>query len=657
MSPPSELSSLPYLVTENRKLELSVIIVSYQVRYFLEQCLHTVLAAAEGLDAEVIVTDNASADGSLAFLQPLFPSVRFIQNSENLGFAKANNEALKYCSGKWVLFLNPDTLVPKNALRNCLAYLQQHPAAGALGVRMLDGRGRFLPESKRSFPSPWVSFCKLSGLAALFPASHLFNRYALGYLDERRDHVVPVLAGAFLMVNKEVLNQLQGFDETYFLYGEDIDLSYRIQKAGYENHYFAGTSILHFKGESSAGEKRKRDRFFYRAMQVFVTKHYHSGSAKVFSGLLQVAIHIRSLLAGLHRFSRSWMLPLTDGLLLLAALHLFRLGWVIQFRNGKDFGVDALPVLIPFLTCCFIGAAACTGLYEQRLRISRLLLSLIAGQVFMLAAYALLPEQFRFSRGVVLGGGLLGLWLLLLRRILFTKKWTVPGTGDARTLVVANAVQYASVSRILAADSNQAQLVGRVGMAEKEEDTLGTLSQLPQLVTAHAISQIIFCVDALNWNRLTDTLAAFKKNVPIFLFYTSGSHAIISSQARPSGVALVTPETGFSLANAYQQRMKRIVDLFFSLLFLLGFPLHLLIHPHPIQLLKQVARVLNGKKTWVGYSSGAEDLPALPDAVITSRGAKPMGEAATYAADRFYARHYDWWNDVNTILKYYRQLS
>lgn len=644
-------------MTENLQLELSVIIVSYQVRYFLEQCLHTVLAATGGMDAEVIVTDNASADGSLAYLQPLFPSVRFIQNTENLGFARANNEALQYCSGKWILFLNPDTLVPKDGLRACLTYLQQHPAAGALGVRMLDGRGQFLPESKRSFPSPWVSFCKLSGLAALFPASRIFNRYALGHLDERQQHVVPVLAGAFLMVRKQVLDEVQGFDETYFLYGEDIDLSYRIQKAGYENHYFAGISILHFKGESSAGEKRKRDRFFYRAMQIFVTKHYHSGTAKLFPFLLQVAIHIRSLLATLFRVFRLLSLPLTDGLLLLVSLHLVRLGWIARFRNGKDFGVDAIPILIPFLACCYIGAAAFTGLYEKRQRVSRVLSSLTIGLLCMLAAYALLPEQFRFSRGVVLGGGVLGLLLLFFLRIGLIQKGKENDTLGARTLVVASAAAYTTIARILAADSNRAQIIGRVGPGNEEENVVGPVSELTLLVSAHKIQQLIFCVDDLPWNQLTGILAVFKKRVPAFLFYTSGSHAIISSRARPSGAPLVTPETGFELATAYQQHMKRIVDIFFSLLFLLAFPLHFIFHPHPFQLLKLAALVLNGKKTWIGYSRQAEALPSLPDAVLTSEGNKPADEKTGYAADRFYARHYDWWDDVHAMLKYYRRLS
>jgi GT2 family glycosyltransferase len=217
----------------------------------LEQCLHTVLKAVDQIESEIWVVDNQSTDGSMAYLKPLFPTVYFIENQKNTGFGAANNQALARCSGKYILFLNPDTLIPEDCLRNCLSFMKSHANAGALGIRMLDGSGIFLPESKRAFPSPIRAFYKLIGFSALFPKSARFNRYSLGHLNSKENHEVDVLAGAYMMVSKSILDETGGFDERFFMYGEDIDLSYRIQKAGYTNYYFAGSSIIHFKGEST----------------------------------------------------------------------------------------------------------------------------------------------------------------------------------------------------------------------------------------------------------------------------------------------------------------------------------------------------------------------------------------------------------------------
>ena len=275
-------------------MHLSVIIVNYNVRYFLEQCLCSVQKAIKNIDAEVFVVDNASKDGSVEYLQAGFPFVKFIANTDNVGFAHANNQALNLCSGDYVLFLNPDTIVPEDCFEKCISFLNENTDAGALGVRMLDGGGKFLPESKRSFPSPVTSMFKLFGLSSLFPKSKTFARYSLGHLDENKNHEVDVLAGAFLMGRREILQQLKGFDETFFMYGEDIDLSYRIQKSGYKNYYFAETSIIHFKGESTRKGSLNYIKMFYNAMSVFVSKHYSGGTAQIYRFFIQIAIWFRA---------------------------------------------------------------------------------------------------------------------------------------------------------------------------------------------------------------------------------------------------------------------------------------------------------------------------------------------------------------------------
>ncbi|MBL0883443.1 MAG: glycosyltransferase family 2 protein [Chitinophagaceae bacterium] len=258
-------------------MTLSIIIVNYNVRAFLEQCIRTVLTASHHIDTEIIVVDNSSSDNCIPILQPLFPKVQFIRSDTNLGFSKANNLALQKASGSFILFLNPDTLLPPATLLTCLQHFYLHEQTGALGVRMINGFGEFLPESKRAMPSLSTAFLKLSGLAAIFPSSGFFNRYALGHLSPLQNHSVEVLAGAFMMVRKNILDTLGGFDTDYFMYGEDIDLSLRIAKAGYTLQYLAQPAIVHYKGQSSKQRRLFHTAIFFEAMKIFVQKHYRLG--------------------------------------------------------------------------------------------------------------------------------------------------------------------------------------------------------------------------------------------------------------------------------------------------------------------------------------------------------------------------------------------
>lgn len=278
----------------HNQLVLSVIIVNYNVKYFLEQCLCSVQKAITSIDAEIIVIDNHSSDGSLEYLPPLFPSVIFLVNNKNIGFSKANNIALRHAKGDFILFLNPDTIVNENCFTHCISFLNTAANKGAAGIRMIDGSGKFLPESKRSFPSPISSFYKLIGLASIFPGSKYFNHYALGNLDNNKTHEIDVLAGAFMIIKKEVMGKINGFDENFFMYGEDIDLSYRIKHAGYKIFYLGETTIIHFKGESAKKQNINYVRMFYTAMNIFVSKHYSRVTSFFFSLFIWLAIAIRT---------------------------------------------------------------------------------------------------------------------------------------------------------------------------------------------------------------------------------------------------------------------------------------------------------------------------------------------------------------------------
>lgn len=281
--------------------KISVIIVNYNVKYFLEQCLRSVRAATTGMEAEVFVVDNNSTDGSVDYLRPKFPEVRFVENADNVGFARANNQAIKECVGEYVLLLNPDTVIGEESLRTLCYFMDEHPATGGIGVKMLDAHGMFLPESKRSFPSPWVSFCKMFGLSKMFPRSHTFSRYSLDYLDKEKQHSVEVLSGAFMLLRHEALDKIGLLDEAFFMYGEDIDLSYRMVLGGYKNLYIP-ERILHYKGESTQPGDMKYVKAFYGAMLIFFRKYYpQSGPLAGF--FIRLAVMLRALPAALARVS------------------------------------------------------------------------------------------------------------------------------------------------------------------------------------------------------------------------------------------------------------------------------------------------------------------------------------------------------------------
>jgi len=307
------------------------------------------------IQAEVIVVDNHSTNQSLAYLQPLFPWVQFIANTENLGFAKANNQAVAIAKGEYCLFLNPDTLIAEDCFELCLGFLRTHPNAGGLGIRMIDGSGQFLPESKRAFPSAITAFFKLVGLSALFPKSRLFNKYSLGYLSPNENQVVDVLAGAFFMVSSRVLSTVGCFDERFFMYAEDIDLSYRIQQAGFINYYFSGSTIIHFKGESTRKGSLNYVLLFYNAMRVFVVKNYKGKSARVFSFFIQIAIVFRGLFSFVAQLIKRLSRHIFSGLTpqtgqpqqVLAVANFEEFEKLSRFLTTAGVGIASLKQVLP----------------------------------------------------------------------------------------------------------------------------------------------------------------------------------------------------------------------------------------------------------------------------------------------------------------------
>ena len=326
-------------------MELSVIIVNYNVKHFLEQCLISVKKALVGIEGEIIVVDNNSVDGSLNLINNKFSEIVLIANKKNTGFSVANNQGIKIAKGSNILLLNPDTVIQEDSLRKCLEFFDKNKDAGALGVKMYDGNGRFLPESKRGLPTPSVAFYKIFGLSSLFPNSKTFGKYHLGYLSQNENHKVDVLSGAFMMIRKKVLDEVGLLDETFFMYGEDIDLSYRIKEGGYENYYFSNTNIIHYKGESTKKSSVNYVFVFYKAMVIFAEKHFSKQHVKTFSKLINIAIYFRATIALAERVLKRWILPIMDFIFFNGFI--FGISSLYQNYSGISFPEETVKYIIP----------------------------------------------------------------------------------------------------------------------------------------------------------------------------------------------------------------------------------------------------------------------------------------------------------------------
>lgn len=254
---------------------VSVIILNYNVRYFLELCLQSVEKALVGLDGEIIVVDNNSTDDSCAMVREKFPKVKLIENNENLGFPKGNNIGVAQAKGEYVYILNPDTVIAEDTLVKLLEFITHTPKVGLVGCKMIDGKGKFLPESKRGVPTPWVAFTKIFGFYKIFPKWKLFNQYYLNHIPESRTYKVEVLTGANMLLKRSLYLKVGGFDEGCFMYSDDIDLSYTVKQLGYFNYYFAESTIIHYKGESTVKDELYMQRF-REAMQFFYKKHFRA---------------------------------------------------------------------------------------------------------------------------------------------------------------------------------------------------------------------------------------------------------------------------------------------------------------------------------------------------------------------------------------------
>lgn len=627
-------------------MDISIIIVNYNVRFFLEQCLHSLYRATDDLRTEIIVIDNHSVDGSVPVIHEKFPGVILIENTENKGFSKANNQGIQRARGKYILLLNPDTVIQEDSLRKCFEFMESHPDAGALGVKMVDGKGHFLPESKRGLPTPLVAFYKIFGLSKLFPHSKIFGKYHLTYLDKNRNHCVDVLSGAFMFIRGDVLRKVGGLDEDYFMYGEDIDLSYRITKAGYKNYYFAETSIIHYKGESTKKSSINYVIVFYKAMMIFADKHLSHSYAVLFRWLIYMAIYLRAGMSILYRFFSKLALPVSDTFIVSSSIFLFALWYERTFKPYENY-YDRSLLMISAVCYGFLMMLNVyfQGGYDKYPKYKYIFQGHIFGLLTVLSVYALLPENMRFSRAVVLSGSVLSWLYFTISRWLFyytgLKRYSyLSSVLPKNILIVGDEEEYERVKNILQNISVPANSVGLIKVQEETSahpNFSGFLKDIEEIIKMEKTDEVIFCSkqlharDIIYWMTRLSYLPVQYKIAPPNELYIIGSNDIHTQGE------LYTLEFKTILLPE-NQRKKRVLDIFLSTILLLTCPLNLWFYRRKKQLLQNIYQVLIGKKTWIGLGKYTHtDLPKIKPSVLFIGKAYGYDERSEKAKELSYA--------------------
>lgn len=650
-------------------MKLSIVIVNYNVKFFLDQCLESVYGSdltladacriedCDRIELEVFVVDNASVDGSVEMVSEKFRQVHLIDNQENVGFAAANNQAIRQCTGDYVLLLNPDTVVERDTFRTCVAFFTSHPDCGGLTVKMINGEGKYLKESKRGFPTPAAAFYKMSGLIHLFPHSRRIAAYYMGHLDDDETNPIDILPGAYLMISREALEKVGLLDESYFMYGEDIDFSWRIKLAGFENYYLPSSRIIHYKGESTKHASMNYVYTFYNAMSIFV-KHYFTGSnARLFNLLLHIAIWIRATLAWTKRIVQAIALPVADFAVAFAGFIGIKWLWATYWaENVNYYPPEYTWVIIPCYILFLMLGSWLYGGYEKPVRLMRIVKGMAVGCLLLIVFYSLLDESRRYSRALLLLGCS---WTLLssigIRGILSLLH--VPGfamrTVQRHTCIIVGGEEEAR---------RVGQLYESLGYPNTEvlSDPKPDCRKLNEVIHYYKADEVIFCSKDLYIGQIIDLMTELSR-LPgrrwqvEYKIVPTDSDFVIGSNSINSAEDLYTEELK-TIATPLNRRNKRLFDLISSFLLMLFSPVLIWLQQNKKAFWLHCWQVFTGQKTWVG-TTGKETKEGVfgPEDSLPRRASTINAELKQRLHLR-YLRHYKLTTDMQILLKNIRKI-
>lgn len=648
-------------------MKLSIIIVNYNVKYFLRQLLQSVYSSITDFSYEIIVVDNASTDGSVDFIRIEFPDLKLIANKQNYGFSKANNIGIAESRGEYLLLLNPDTILQEDTLQVCINYMDQDQKTGALGCRMIDGSGHYLPESKRGFPSPRVALFKSLGLSSLFPHSGYFNQYYLGHLSEFEVNEVDVLTGAFMLIRRDALDKCGLLDEDFFMYGEDIDLSYRIKKQGYKIIYCPLTTIIHFKGESTKKQTVTYIKRFYGAMQIFANKHYQGQRAFWLRIILQTGIIFRAGLAIIGQMIARFGAPILEWLATVMVLSLFSFFWAkFYYGNPQYYAQSKIELNIFIYATIWSLSLLLTGAYDHLFRWRRILNGILFGWLFIAAVYGFFGPSFRPSRSLVLSGGFLTAGTIFLLRICFYRllrgAWPFHQQEQTKYAVVGPEIQALKIEKMLRSSQPKLQFLGFIQSDFKSESPLflGNQDHLDQIVRFHKLDEIIFCSNSLPSSEIMQWMTKLGSRLR-YKIAPEQPVGIIGSSSKNSSGELYTFEIQYNLGQVYLQRNKRIFDFFSAIICFIFSPIILLIVQNRGQFFNNLFNIILGRKTWVTYASDNANqyFPKIKPGILYPAIVlyRENENQALLDSDYYYAKDYSVWKDLSLLFNNLKNLG
>lgn len=563
-------------------IDISIVIVNYNVKEFVASLLDSLEKAKEGLKVEVFVVDNASSDASVPYLKKSYPWVKFFENQENIGFAKANNQAIKIAKGKYTLLLNPDTILREDTLKTMYEHMEANPNTAAAGCKLLNPDGSFAPESRREVPTPSVALWKTLGLTSLFPESKRFGRYYQSWKDEDESGRVPVLSGAFMFMRTDVLKEMDGFDERFFMYGEDIDLCYRIGSEGYHIDYVPDTSIIHYKGESTKKDKLDHHIIFNKSNYLFFRKHFSLGYSLLFRMVIVAGIIFRAVVSYAKVILSKTAGPVADlAILNVFIITLFLIRFEIPLSEVFERYQIGFPAINVIASLAYLGFSSYYNLYSGQ---TKSIINTIKSVLWTFGVVALMMffvPQIAFSRLIVGAGMLIGAPLMgLLRYLQIRSLNPLLDHSHSRlqkrnVLIVGNHENTKElIHRIRAKVEWDYEIIGVASDQASVEDeienvpVIGKIADIPELIETHQVNQLFFVVPAISYESILTTLSRIRNPeihshiVSDKVDYVIGKTTVDYLEDMP----LIDVEVPYR--NAWNRFMKRVIDICISFLLL-----------------------------------------------------------------------------------------